>query len=43
MGTKKLSGRPEEILDLGGGGGGREGGRCESVMEQFLIEGSGSI
>lgn len=21
MGTKKLSGRPEEILDLGGGGG----------------------
>ena len=30
----------KKFLTKGGGGGGvREGGRCESVMEQFLIEG----
>ena len=29
----------KKFLTKGGGGGRREGGRCESVMEQFLIEG----
>ena len=29
----------KKFLTWEGGGGGREGGRCASVMEQFLIEG----